>query len=439
MSRLPLLFSVILGLGVVNPTLAQRPDPRDQFNTRSLEAATQLAQAVRLSQAKQHQTALTAVEAALQADPQCQMAYYWQSIILADLGEIPRSIAALKKCLSDDVNRSPSVSASAAVNLGITLSKVEEYAEAHRWFTRAILEDHRNAFGQRGKAYRNLAITLQRLGKHLAAALAVAMAYQDRAPNVDLGMVRHFLANAKGQEVARLLSFDEPTSLVSPRQQATKLVPVPLADNVPDLVTRLLADPRSRYVVAVAHAKPAYYVLTTADHVAVTRIEVKNPIVSACLAGDSLYTASDNPPRVEKRAVATGQVIATHPLTMPPPHSIAVLPSRSVAYFPHEHVLHGLDLSTGRIVKTDIPGDEVVAHPNQPWVFSYLRPERRTRTSGHILVNGKPIFFHIDNATIDWEQATLFKAVAVPAGLLLAEVRENIASNAWHMSLSPDG
>jgi S1-C subfamily serine protease/Tfp pilus assembly protein PilF len=441
MSLLRTLLSFVLALCLVNTSFAQRQDPRDQFNTRSLEAAKHMAQAVELAQAKKNKEALAAAEAALNADPQCQMAHYWKSIILADLGEIPESIAALKKSLSDDVNRSTLISANAAVNLGITLSKVEEYEEASRWFTRAILEDHNNAVRQRGKAYRNLGISLQHQGKPLAAALAIALAHEDGAANVDMKMVRHFFENAKGYEVARLLSFDEPTPKVTKRSHETKLMPLQMEDNVPDSVSSLLADPHGRYVVAVAHQKANYYVLTTEDKVKITRIEVKNPILCACLAEDFLYTVSDTPPRIEKWAVETGKLVESHSLKTHLPHSLAVLPARSVAYFPHEGVLHGLNLKTGNIFKTDIPGHVVAAHPYQQFVFSYLRPERRGggATSGHILVNGKPIFFHINNAEFDWEQATLFKAVAVPEGLLLTEVRENIASNAWHMSLSPDG
>src|SRR5579864_5511570 len=121
-------------------------DLRDQYNTRSLEAAQHVAKAVQLSQGKKHKEALAAAKAAVAADPKCQSAYFWQALILTDLGEIPDAIAVYKTCLSDDVNRSPRTSATAAVNLAITLAKLKRHDEAHVWFTRGILEDSANRF-----------------------------------------------------------------------------------------------------------------------------------------------------------------------------------------------------------------------------------------------------------------------------------------------------
>ena len=91
MSLPRLLLSVVMVLGLAGRGAAQR-DLRDQFGTKSLETARQLAQAIKLSQAKKHKEALTAVEAAVQADPRCQMAHFWHGLILANLGEIPESM-----------------------------------------------------------------------------------------------------------------------------------------------------------------------------------------------------------------------------------------------------------------------------------------------------------------------------------------------------------
>jgi tetratricopeptide (TPR) repeat protein len=144
MSPLRALVPCALLLGWACTAPAQGRDIRDQYGTRNLEAAKSVGQAIQLSQAKKHQDALAAAEAAVKADPQCQMALFWRAIILGDLGQIDESIAAYKECLADGVNRSPDVSANAAVNLAITLGKLTEYDESNLWFTRAILEDFAN-------------------------------------------------------------------------------------------------------------------------------------------------------------------------------------------------------------------------------------------------------------------------------------------------------
>ena len=57
--------------------------------------------------------------------------------------------------------------------------------------------------------------------------------------------------------------------------------------------------------------------------------------------------------------------IGAHALKTYSPVSIAVLPSQHRAYFSSDRVIHQLDLKSGAILKTSIPGQLVVAHPNQ--------------------------------------------------------------------------
>src|SRR5262249_53706443 len=161
-----------------------------------------------------------------------------------------------------DVARKPGISANAAVNLGLTLARLKKYDEANLWFTRAIVEDEGNAAGQRGKAYRNLGITLRNQDRHLAAAVAVAFAYQDKAPNVDLRMIRAFFENADKQEVARVLHFQEAPPKLAPRGRATDLTPAAAEGAFTEPVTELLPDPQGRYVLAWT-AGEHYYLLDT--------------------------------------------------------------------------------------------------------------------------------------------------------------------------------
>jgi hypothetical protein len=329
------------------------------------------------------------------------------------------------------------MSATAAVNLGITHAIRKENEEAHLWLTRGILEDWDNRYKQRGKAYRNLAISLGVEGRNLAAALAVALAYQDRAPNCDLAMVRRYFAKAEGQEAARLLAFPDKVPDLGKRTQPSRLDPVPL-DKVGDTVTELLPDPEGRYVVALSRGSAHYYLIATGDRPGITKVEVPKPLTCGCLAGGHLYAAAEGPARVEKIDVPTGKVLEAVTLkgVGTVPASLAAFPAQGRAYFPADQVLHEVDLKSGNVLRTTVPGQAVVGHPNQRYLYSYIKPDRRGGEGGRIIIDGQRIYF---NRTFDWLQGTLFKAVVVPRGLLLAEVRDNASSNAQRMSLSPDG
>src|SRR4051794_37725934 len=80
MRRARTVLAVTLVLFAASLARPQPADLRERFGTRSLEAARQLAEAIRLAQSKKHKDALTAVNAAIKADPQFQMGYYWKGI-----------------------------------------------------------------------------------------------------------------------------------------------------------------------------------------------------------------------------------------------------------------------------------------------------------------------------------------------------------------------
>jgi S1-C subfamily serine protease len=409
-------LSLVLFLAFLARGAAQQRDLRDQFGTTSLEAAKQIAQAIQLSNAKKHKDAQVAIEAALKADPRCQMAHYWRAIILGNLGEIPESMAAYKKCLSDDVRRSQNISANAAVNLAITYGKLDEFEESHRWFTRAIMEDFNNAARQRGKAYRNLGITLTRQGKHLAAAWSMYLAWKDGFPNVNEKMVLDAFEKGQDQEVASLLYFGGKSPKLEKRAQETKLAPVDLKTDIPELIADIYTDPQGRYLIALPRNAAHYYLIATADKVKVTKIEVPNPLVCACLADGALYAVPNGAARIDEITVETGKVARSYPLKNIVPLSLAVFPARGMAYFPASGNVHALSLKTGQIFRTEVPGEMVVAAPGQEFVFSSLKAKRNR-----------------------WLQTLMMKSVAVPGGLLPASVRDNAASNGVRMQVSPDG
>jgi S1-C subfamily serine protease/Tfp pilus assembly protein PilF len=436
MSRTRILAGVVVILLLAGHARSQERDLRKQYGTNSLEAAQHLKEALELLQAKKAKEALVEFDKAIKADDKLQLAYFNKAIALAELGTVDEAMETYKKCLSDSVRHSQNITAMAAVNLGLTLAKLKENDEANVWLTRGVLEDWNNGVKQRGKAYRNLAVSLKVQGKHLAAALALALAYQDKAPNCDIRMVMKYFDEAEGHEGARLLHFAEKVQTLPKRTVEAKLSEVTLSDGPSEAISDLLTDPQGRYVIALVAKADHFYVIATEDKPGVRKVTVSKPIVSACLAEGFLYVASNEPSKIEKIDVATGKVAATYSLKVPPPTTIAVYPTQGRAYFCGDDVVLEMDLKTGGIGKTTVPGNFVAGHPNQRYLYSYIKPERRGGGTGHVIINGRPVYFH---RQFDWLQCTMFKSVVVHRGLLLAEVRDNAASNAARMSLSPDG
>src|SRR5215510_1241305 len=222
----------------------QQRDLRDQYGSKSLEAAKLVHQASEYIHAKKAKPALEAAESAIKEEPTCQTAYFIKALALHDLGEVEKAIETYKFLLSDKVSPRPQISAQGANNLAITYAKLKEFDDANLWFTRAILEDPTNRFGQRGKAYRNLAITLRNQGKHMAAALSLAFALEDRAPNITPKMIRDYFDKAEGQEAASLMHFPDPLPKPGKRAQEAKLTPANLENGPAVPVTELLPDPQ---------------------------------------------------------------------------------------------------------------------------------------------------------------------------------------------------
>ncbi len=424
----------VLILSVAVPARAQ--DLRDQFGTQSLEAAKAIDQTIKLVQMKKAQEAVTVIEGAIKADPRSQMAHYWHAISLIDSGDVEGAMDAYKTALSDKVNRSQKLSASVAFNLAITNAKLKEFDEANIWFTRAIMEDPTNKFKERGKAYRNLAITLRNQNKPFSAAVAVSFAYEDNTPNTPIQMVQDFFSAVGKQETARILHFRDESPKLEKREKKASLANVALGGDIALPIQTLLSDPAGRYVIAWPRGGADHYFLidTITDKLTVAKVDLPGKCDHPCLTENALYAVLGKV--IAKIEVATGKQTANYSIGDHAATSLAVLPTQNRAYFAADKVIHEVNLKTAKIQKTAIPGQLVVAHPNQQSVFTWLRPER-IGGGGHIIVNGKPMFFR--TGTIDWSQTLLFKAQLVSSGLLVAEVRENVASNAVQMSISPDG
>jgi S1-C subfamily serine protease/Tfp pilus assembly protein PilF len=429
---LPLLLFVL-------PSLAsgQGRDLREQYGTSSLDAARQLSSAIKLSQAKKHKEARAAVEAAVKADPRCQLAFFWKGIILANLGDIDESIVAYKKAFSDDVIRTRHIASGAANNLALIYIQQENYQAANIWFTRAILEDFDNNSKQRGRAYRNMAISLSRQGKHFSAAVAMGLAYKDKFPDVTQPMLRKFFDRVQDEDYAALLHFDDKLPRLEKRTQETKLSEIALANAPTEAVAEVLSDPRGRHVVAVPPNGENWYVVSGGDKPSVARVAGPGKHAGVCLADGHLYFLLDGPARIVKLDVSSGKTVGRVNLRGAPSGAsgLVVLPAHGLAYFCADEDVQAVRMSDGMVSRTDIPGQVIAAHPNQRILYSYLKPKREAG-GGVVVINGRRYFIR---RKFDWLQTTVFQSVVTSNGPLLAAMRENVSSNANQMSVSPDG
>ena len=192
------LFAVLFAFG--SPADAQQRDLRAQFGTRSLEAAQAINRAIRASQQQQHKSAKEAIEKALSHDKNCRMAYYWQAIILGDLGDIEKALASYAQCIKLDPTGRSHLTFEASMNTALTYGRLGESDKARLWFTRALMADPSNRFGQHFKTYRNLAIALSIERDFLSAAIAALYAYDAKPEAVDPDMVREFFEKAQDSE-----------------------------------------------------------------------------------------------------------------------------------------------------------------------------------------------------------------------------------------------
>ena len=428
------VFTLAVLVGYAVPAAPAQQDLRAQFGTESLDAAKAVLRGIQAAQAGKKKDAVTAFDEALKLDPKCGMAYFQKAIAQVDLGDVEEGIASYKKVLADGTSAGGNIRATAATNIGLVYGRLGEFDNSNLWLSRGILEDYDNQFKQRGKAYRNLAINLREQHRQLSAAMAVALAYEDKAPNCDMAMVREFFRTLDNSEAAKLLHFDDGPSEVKPRAEAAVLEEARLEGTIAETVRDLLPDPRGRFVVATVAAAPHYYLLRTGATVDVRKVEGM-PIVGACLVDGSLYLSRSDPNRIDQVEVETGKTVKSYPLPKPAPATFAAFPAQNRVFFPNDGIVQQYDLATGRVRETNTPGQVVRGHPNQKFVFSYTKPERGSR-NGYVVLDGRVYF--VDRG-FDWSQTTLFKSVLTPTGLLLAEVRDNAASNGGRLVVGQDG
>src|SRR5262245_3637157 len=96
----PRTFLVLLLLPV-GLARGQQRDLRDQYGTKSLEAAKLVHQASEYLHAKKSKPALEAAESAIKEEATCQTAHFIKALALNNLGDVEKAIETYKLILSN--------------------------------------------------------------------------------------------------------------------------------------------------------------------------------------------------------------------------------------------------------------------------------------------------------------------------------------------------
>lgn len=411
--------------------MAQGQDQRKLYGTNNLEAAQAISQALNTLDTNT-QDALKAIDHALVLDPNCAKAFDIKGKVMSRLGDMDASIKAYRKCVELDTANSEA-GVDAALDMGILYTKLRKYDLANAWFGVAIFKDPEDHFKLAGKCYLNLSTSLEKQNDFASAGMAALIASKLNDTAVDENMIANdFSRCPEREETVRLLQFIKDTAQPNKRAQPTVLTPVVFNGNIPHEITDIYADTQGKYFIAIASQQKCYYIIDLTDKPVIRQVAVADTVACACLTTDALYLVAGTPAHLLKVNPVNNVVLSTIELAGNQPESIAVCPLQHTAYFPSNGGISSIDLETGKISTTNLPGDYVVISPDQQYLFSYLKatneepdinifskqPERRSRYT---------------------KQTTLIKGRIVAGGVLLAELRENAASVVQHLCVSPDG
>lgn len=421
---------------LLSGALASAQDLREQFGTRSQEAAVALQEGMNLVQQKQPQAALPKLRRAIELDPGFELAIYWLASAQLDLGDVEPALALYQKIHDSALRggRVTNISVDACLNSGLVQAKIGRLDESAIWFSRAVLLDPDDAHGYHWKAYRNMAISHAKKERNLSAALCALLAYKANPAKVEPSMVEEYQQKSAGEEGGQILTFPPESRALPKRAAPGRLDPAGPVTGVEGVVTQILPDAAGRRVLAFVDQKDHYFVVDATAKA--TRVQAPGPILSATVAAGDLYLGIAGPPRLVKVNAATGAAAKTWPLPFEAPRSLAVVAAAGLAAFPVGGTLHTLDLESGKAAKLDFQVSVVASDPLQKSVYAYKRPDAR-QDSGFILVDGRPIFFQMGDT--DWMQTTLLRFASAGKKLLLAGARLNAASNGQVLQVSPDG
>ncbi len=236
---------------------AAQDDLRAQYGAANLAAAQAVDQAMTLLPTDLH-AALQAADAAAKADPACAAALYYRGLAEEGLGNIEESLTALQRGITLDT-RGSAVGLDCALRLGSIYSRLKQFDDAHRWYTRAVLRDPGDTWHRQANAYAGLATMFAARGEYGSASVCAYLAAQADPEAADEQADR-YAEKAVNSERARVLYTPHIPFTPAKRGGAATLTHLDIK-TTDGPVYQVVADPAGRFVVAVAAEKPLLYTL----------------------------------------------------------------------------------------------------------------------------------------------------------------------------------
>lgn len=404
-----------------------------------------LEKAIRLSEDKQHAAALEQAEAAVRADPACNLARYWQGIILVNLGEVDKALDIFTEIVeagrSKEEGEASNIQVDTAINLGITLGKLGKTVESSYWLSQAVMMDLKDAHQLQWKAYRNMAVNSIQAGDAISATLQALKARELAPTRVDENTIRDLARAIKGEQTCiNVLYFHKDPVQV---QHPVRTAPVTVARDA-DLEAKLeqgfrvsaMAPVPGRNLLFIFYRDQLIADVVDTVTGLVTKLKIGSPVRAAAANWGGLYLGSASAPTLEAFSLA-GKPVRTYEIPASAT-SVAVCPRTRQAFVAASGVIHGLDLDTGKVQATDLVGQVVCLDTARRLVYATYNPGPRSN-SGAIIVNGRPVFFS-SMGDVFKDQNVILKGAYKRGGFsAVAAIRMDAASNGCTMDVSRDG
>ena len=465
-----MLTSVVLGL----MSLVTQPeeDLLKRFGTESQACAQALDSAIKAAEAKNLEDAFTNIDAALAADPSCEMAIYWNGVILGDAGRVDEAVTTYKKLTEGAYTRRNSEDVSGIVidalnNLGIMEGTRGNLDQSLLHFSRAIQLDLPNRHQYQSKSYRNMAISLYNMQLYWPAVLCAMKSQCINPSDEGAGMVAEFAKPLGVPESvlkecdveATLIALADADALEEPTVDLIRLnsekpaAPRPTTLAVPQptpVDTWNDALPKEGILAAALPGEGNHCYLLWRDSDTAHRIDFASGDVAALSLGRSpacatfvagkLYVGAQGIGAIDVLD-AEGTFVKSYSIPAPP-RAIAVCTATNQAFIGTGSTIFQLNLENGDYKDIRIPGAGVCVDSERGVLYALHQPKDRNQglESGHILINGRPIFFNVHTSSdIQSYQAIVSSIVFDRAGnTRLAGVRTQAASNGYSLRMSPD-
>ncbi len=428
-----LVITLLIALGFAHSALAQ--DLRDKFGTRSQDAALALKQSMDLIET-QPKAALAEARKAIKLDPNFDLAMFYVANASERLGDMDGCIEAYRKTVEMGERQVPSnITCMAAINLALTLSKLDREDEAWPWFTRAILLDPADKHQQSWMAYRNMAICLRNRGRSAEAAMAAIIARQYNKQQVAPAMIEEFAKAAGDSEGGPILSLtprNKNKDLAKPIAGRT-LTPLAIT-GIDGAVLAIVQDPERDRVLAAVKGRTDLLAIDAKG--TVTLLPVEREPLTVAVAGGQVFVSTANPSQILRIDPASGKTLASWKISGSTAQ-IAPAPAQNLIYYAADETVFRLDLLNGQSASTDMPATGVTTDPLQESVFAFERPARQGGGTSTYIIDGRPVV--IMDTNTDWLQSTMYRYRIAQGKLLMAAFRINSAATASRIVVSPCG